>query len=95
MSHGILHWQKVWLSLWDGSRSKYLITQAPTSITRSTYGPDWGIQVHLEDNRYFRVCVGVPEIYETDQLGKLLKAIKSLPNASEMQNVHPAMLTTS
>ena len=79
-------------SKWDGDREKYLITEASTSVTRSTYGPDWAIQVHLEDSGFLRVCVGVPEIYEADQLGKLLMAIKSLPDADEMIRIHPAML---
>lgn len=81
-------------SKWDGSRGKYLITEPPTSNSHSIYRPDWAIHVHLEDNGYIGVHVGVPEVYEADQLGKLLKTIKSLPNASEMRGVHPAMLAT-
>ncbi|MBI2674093.1 MAG: hypothetical protein HYX23_02315 [Candidatus Zambryskibacteria bacterium] len=81
-------------SQWDGSREKYLITEAPTSTPRSTFGPNWAILVHLADNGFLKVCVGVPEIYESDQLGKLLRAIKSLPCASEMPYAHPAMLAT-
>ena len=85
---------KLTKSKWDGSREKYLITQVPTS-TRSVYGPDWVIQVHLEDNGHFRVRVGVPEIYEDSaQLGRLLKAIKSLPDADEIRGAHPTMLAT-
>lgn len=80
---------------WDGSQEKYLITQAPTKIDRSSYGPDWAIQVHLEDNGYLGIHVRVPEIYETNQPGKLLMAIKSLPDASKMQGVHSAMLAAS
>lgn len=80
---------------WDGGREKYLITQLPTKMDYLDYGPNWAIQVNLDDNNYIAVHVAVPEIYEDSaQLNKLLKAIKSLPNANKMPGVHPAMRAT-
>jgi hypothetical protein len=72
---------------WNGEKTAY-------RITPNVNGPlHWGIHVHLNDHGHIGFHVTVPHIYQDEaQLEAFLKAVATMPHASEMPDVHPAQL---